>query len=56
MNSKQPELSIFQGVPSIYVDKNQQRAEEEEAIRDQARRQKEVRLQIPVHKRNINIL
>jgi hypothetical protein len=42
MNSKQPELSIFQGVASIHVDNNQLRAEEEEAIQDQKRRQAEV--------------
>lgn len=42
MNSKQPELTIFQGAPSIHVDNNQMRIEEEEAIEDAKRRQKEV--------------
>lgn len=35
-------MSIFQGVPSIHVDNNQQRIEEEEAISDQLRRNAEV--------------
>lgn len=42
MNSKQPELTIFNGAPSIHIDNNQQRIEEEEAIQDQIRREKEV--------------
>lgn len=42
MNTKQPELTIFQNSPSIHVDNNQMRIEEEEAIQDQKRRQVEV--------------
>jgi hypothetical protein len=43
MNAKQPELTIFQGAPSIHIDNNQMRAEEIEAIEDQKRRDAEVR-------------
>lgn len=43
MNSKGTEFSIFQGAPSIHVDNNQQRFEEEEALKDQARRHAEVK-------------
>jgi hypothetical protein len=42
MNSKQPELTIFNGAPSIHIDNNQLRIEEEEAIQDHKRRQIEV--------------
>lgn len=35
-------MSIFQGGPSIHVDNNKQRIEEEEAIQDQIRRNAEV--------------
>lgn len=44
MNVKGAEFSIFQGAPSIHVDNNQQRVEEEEAIQDQIRRHAEVSL------------
>ena len=43
MNARGTELSIFQGAPSIHVDNNQQRIEEEEAIKDQKRRHAEVK-------------
>ena len=43
MNVKGQEFSIFQGAPSIHVDNNQQRIEEEEALQDQRRRHAEVR-------------
>lgn len=42
MNVKGQEMSIFQGAPSIHVDNNQQRIEEEEALQDQIRRHAEV--------------
>jgi uncharacterized protein YacL (UPF0231 family) len=42
MNVKGQEMSIFQGGPSIHVDNNQQRIEEEEALQDQIRRHEEV--------------
>lgn len=42
MNSKGVEFSIFQGAPSIHVDNNQARIEEEEALQDQIRRNAEV--------------
>lgn len=42
MNGKEAEYSIFQGAPSIHVDKDQQRIEEEEARQDQIRRHAEV--------------
>lgn len=42
MNVKGVEFSIFQGAPSIHVDKNQQHAEEEEARLDLQRRNAEV--------------
>lgn len=44
MNSKPPELTIFQGMPSLHIDNHKMRPEEEEAIRDQQRRAKEVNL------------
>lgn len=44
MNIKPPELTIFQGMPSLYIDNTKMRPEEEEAIQDQARRNKEVNL------------
>lgn len=44
MNIKPPELTIFQGMPSLHIDNSKMRPEEEEAIRDQARRNKEVNL------------
>lgn len=44
MNSKPPELTIFQGMPSLHIDNNQMRPEEEEDIRDRQRRQKEVKI------------
>lgn len=44
MNFKEAGSSIFQGAPSIHVDNNQQRIEEEEALRDQIRRDAEVAL------------
>lgn len=43
MERKGTELTIFQGGPSIHVDNNQQRIEEEEALNDQIRRNGEVR-------------
>lgn len=43
MNTKGTEFSLFQGAPSIYVDNNQQRIEEEEARQDQIRRDAEVK-------------
>lgn len=43
MNGKEREFSIFQGAPSIHIDNNQQRIEEEEALQDQIRRHAEVR-------------
>jgi hypothetical protein len=46
MNTKATEFSIFQGAPSIHVDNNQQRIEEEEAVKDQIRRHAEVRILI----------
>jgi hypothetical protein len=46
MNTKATEFSIFQGAPSIHVDNNQQRVEEQEAVQDQIRRHAEVRLNI----------
>ncbi|CAG9804711.1 unnamed protein product [Chironomus riparius] len=46
MNSKQPELTIFNGAPSIHIDNNQPRIEEEEAIEDQRRRQKELQAEL----------
>lgn len=42
MNIKPPELTIFQGMPSLHIDNTKMRPEEEEAIQDQARRKKEV--------------
>lgn len=45
MNVKGSEFSIFQGGPSIHVDNNQQRIEEEEALQDQIRRHAEVNKQ-----------
>ncbi|CRK99381.1 CLUMA_CG012604, isoform A [Clunio marinus] len=42
MNNKGNELSIFQGGPSIHVDNNRQRIEEEEALQDQIRRNVEL--------------
>lgn len=44
MNAKGTEFSIFQGAPSIHVDNNQQRIEEEEALQDQIRRTAEVKI------------
>lgn len=43
MNTKGAEFSIFQGAPSIHVDNNQQRIEEEEANKDRIRRDAEVK-------------
>lgn len=42
MNSKPPELTIFQGMPSLHIDNNQMRPEELEEIEDRKRRQQEV--------------
>ncbi|KAG5682421.1 hypothetical protein PVAND_011774 [Polypedilum vanderplanki] len=42
MNSKQSELTIFQGAPSIHIDNNQHIREEEEIIEDQKRRDAEL--------------
>lgn len=42
MNNKAGEFSLFQGAPSIHIDNNQQRIEEEEALQDQIRRNAEV--------------
>ncbi len=42
MNSKPPELTIFQGIPSLHIDNNQMRPEELEEIQDRERRRKEV--------------
>jgi hypothetical protein len=46
MNTKQNEFSIFQGVPSIHIDNNKLRAEEEETKADEIRRNAEVTFQI----------
>ncbi|XP_070495939.1 putative leucine-rich repeat-containing protein DDB_G0290503 [Chironomus tepperi] len=46
MNSKQPELTIFNGAPSIHIDNNQPRIEEEEAIEDHRRRQEELQAEL----------
>jgi hypothetical protein len=43
MTSKPPEMSLFQGMPSLHIDNNKMRPEEEETARDQKRRQKEVK-------------
>lgn len=45
MNTNGTEFSIFQGAPSIHVDNNQQRFEEEEALQDQIRRHAEVKFE-----------
>lgn len=42
MTTKGSEFSIFQNAPSIQMENNQQRVEEEEALQDQKRRQEEV--------------
>lgn len=42
MNTKGTEFTIFQGGPSLHIDNNQQRIEEEEAVNDQIRRHDEV--------------
>jgi hypothetical protein len=42
MNSKQPELTIFQGVPSIHLDNNKNRPEEDEMELDRIKRNAEV--------------
>lgn len=44
MNSKPPELTIFQGMPSLHIDNNRIMPEEEEEIRDRQRRKKEVKI------------
>lgn len=43
MSSKPPELTIFQGMPSLHIDNNRIRPEEEEEIQDRKRREKEVK-------------
>lgn len=50
MNSKPPEMTIFQGMPSLHIDNNKITREEEEAIKDQARLQKEVNLKFKTFK------
>lgn len=42
MNPKPPEMTIFQGVPSLHIDNNKMRPEEEEEIHDRKRREGEV--------------
>lgn len=44
MNSKQPELTIFDGAPSIHINNNQLQLEEEEELEDRKRRHAEVNI------------
>jgi hypothetical protein len=43
MTSQPPELSLFQGMPSLHIDNKKMRPEEEEEIRDRERRRNEVK-------------